>query len=138
VPYAIAFVIAFVLLVAGGVELKDLMNEYPGQFYMGIFATLFFGVATGTMLLRRAAQGGRQVPIVRELPPLPKAIRAVPVLTAIAATAKPHEEIDCEHGECDQRTMPRAAWGVRVEGEDAEHLFCSERCAQAWDSGRVS
>lgn len=134
-PYAIAFMVAFVLLVAAGVEVKDLVHEYPEQFFAGTVAVLFFAVASSTILLRKAARGGHQVPLVRELPPLPKAIQAVPVLTAIA-TVGPNEELDCEHWECDRKTTLRAAWGVRVEGEAAEHLFCSERCAQTWDSAR--
>lgn len=133
-PYAIAGVIVFVLLVAGGVEIDHLMHEYPAQFYMGVFAMVFFSVASGTMLLRRAAHGG-QVPLTRELPVLPKAIQAAPVLTAIAVTGQ--QEVDCEREDCDQVTTPRAAWGVRVEGEEAEHLFCSQECAQAWDSARA-
>ena len=137
-PYAIAGVVVFVLLVAGGVELDDLMHEYPGQFYMGVFATLFIAVGCSTALLRRAARGGHQVPLVRELPPLPKAIQAVPVMTAAAVTAGPQEEVECERQDCDHRVVPKAAWGVRLEGEAREHLFCSEWCAQAWDSARVS
>jgi hypothetical protein len=136
-PYAIAAVVVLVLLVAGGVEVKDLMHEYPGQFLMGTFATLFIAVGCGTALLRRAARGGRPVLVVRELPPLPKAIQAVPALTAVAVTAGPHNELDCEHGECGQKTTHGAAWGVQVTGEAGEHLFCTEQCAQAWDSARV-
>lgn len=134
-PYAIAFVVALFLLVAAGIEVKDLVHEYPGQFLTGTFTVLFFAVASGAILLRRAAQGGRPVPLARELPPLPKAIQAVPVLTAIA-TAGPHEDLDCERGECGRKTTPKAAWGVQVAGEAAEHLFCSQWCAQAWDYAR--
>jgi hypothetical protein len=136
VPYAIAGTVAFVLLVAAGVEVNDLVHEYPGQFLMGTFATLFFALATGTALLRRAAQGGRQVPLVRELPPLPKAIQAVPVRTAIPV-AELHDELDCEREGCGRKTTHKAAWGVQVAGEAGERLFCSEWCAKAWDSARA-
>lgn len=135
-PYAIAFTVAFVLLVAGGVEVNDLVHEYPGQFLMGTFATLFFTVATGTALLRRAAHGGRQVPLTREPPPLPKAIQAVPARTALPV-ARADGELDCERDKCGRKTTYKAAWGVQVAGEVGERLFCSEWCAQAWDSARA-
>jgi hypothetical protein len=134
VPYAVAGVIVFILLVAGGVEVDHLMHEYPGQFLMGVSAVLFTAVACGTALLRRAAHGGRQVPLVRELP---KAIQAVPLVAAIPA-AGPQEELECERGECERTMTTKAAWGVQVHGEPGERLFCSEWCAQAWDSARAS
>jgi len=136
-PLAVLGVFGLMLLVAGGVEVNHLVHEYPGQFYMGVFATMFFAVASGTMLLRRAAHGGRQVPLVRELPPLPRAIQAAPVVTAIPAASAPQEELECEREGCEHTMMPKAAWGVQVHGETGERLFCSEWCAQTWDAARL-
>ena len=132
---AIGVIVVALLLAWAGVEVDHVMHAYPAQFYAGVLAVLFIGAAAGVARFRAIARS--RVPVqqlARSLPLLPKAIAAVPVLTAIATA--PGGEAGCERDGCARKTPMSASWGVQVEGEAAEHLFCSERCAQAWDAAR--
>jgi hypothetical protein len=126
---ALIGVVVLILLVCwGGVELNDLIHQYPGQFYMGVFAVLFIAVGVGAAKFHRAVHD--QVPLRPKVPELPKAIEAVPLVTAIAA---PHTEKarDCEGPQCGHQ-VDDDPWTALAEGNPEEHVFCSQKCARTW------
>lgn len=127
-------VVALLLLASAGVELNHLVHAYPGQFLMGTFAVLFIAVAMGTARFQAARRGNAPVRLVRELPPLPKAIAAVPVREAITPASG---TVPCERDGCAREVEHGAAWAAEVPGEE-DRFFCSERCLTRWDSSRMA
>jgi hypothetical protein len=127
---AAAAVAALLVLAWAGVELNHVIHAYPGQFWMGAVAVLVivFGLAAARFRVANTRVPLR--PPAPALPPLPKAIAAVPELTAVAS---PHDEeaAACEGPACGHKVSD-APWTARVHGEEGEHAFCSRRCAEAW------
>jgi len=121
---------ALLLLAWGGVELNHLIHAYPGQFYMGVFAFLFV-VAGMAARVRASHRPVRLRPAEPEIPPLPKAIQAAPVLTAIASPAAEDAAPECEGPECANK-LDDDPWQAQPPGAAEPHLFCSRECASAW------
>lgn len=126
---AVAAIVAMLLLAWGGVELNDFIRAYPGQFYMGAFAISFIAIAVGIGRIRHAVRD--RVPLALPPPPLPAAIQAAPVLLAVASPGDEGDASECEGPSCD-RKVSRDPWTARVEGDQALHEFCSEKCAREW------
>jgi hypothetical protein len=126
----LAGVILVILLIAtGGAELDQVIHAYPAQFWMGVFAVLFIAAAAGAARFRAVLRD--QVPLRPAVPPLPKAIPAVPLVTAIAPPYLAEEAQDCEGPEC-RNKVDDDPWKARVAGSRDEHVFCSQQCVQAW------
>jgi hypothetical protein len=127
---ALIGVVVLILLVCwGGVELNDLIHQYPGQFYMGVFAVLFIAAAAGAARFYRVTHD--QVPLRPKVPEMPKAIEAVPLVTAIAA---PHTEEAqaCEGPGCGNKVDDDPWTAAPEDDPDDKHRFCSHRCARRW------
>jgi hypothetical protein len=132
---AVAAIVAMLLLAWAGVELNDFIRAYPGQFYMAVFAACFIAVAVGIGRIHHAVRD--QVPLAPPPPPLPAAIRAVPVLLAVAAPGAEEDAPGCEGLSC-ARKVSMDPWTARVEGDEDDHLFCSQECAQEWKDVRAA
>jgi hypothetical protein len=129
-PLAIVIIIAALLLAWAGVEVNHVIHAYPGQFWMAMFAFLF--VIAGLAARHRAAS--RPVRIVPEAPPLPKAIQAKPVLTAIASPAA-DAVLECAGPSCANK-LDDDPWMARMPGDAQDSHFCSEACIQDWHRTR--
>jgi hypothetical protein len=126
---AIGVIVGLLLLAWGGVELNDLIRAYPGQFYMVVFAVLFIAAAAGAARIHHVVHD--RVPVRPPVPPLPKAIPAAPVLSAIAGPDQAVDALDCEGPGCVHK-VDDDPWLAMRPGDEDEHVFCSRRCAEAW------
>ena len=125
-----AVIAAALLLAWAGVEVNHLIHAYPGQFYMSVFGTCFIAVAVGIGRIRHAVHD--KMPLAPPPPPpLPKALKAAPVLTAVAGPDEAQDAPDCEGPGCASK-VDDDPWLAMMPGEETEHVFCSQRCAEAW------
>lgn len=124
---AAAVILAVMLLAWAGIEVDHVIHAYALQFYVGVFAVLFIAAAAGAAHMHRVVHD--RVPLRPPVPPLPKAVLAAPVLTAIAAPAAVEAE-DCEGPACTNK-VDDDPWRARLNGGE-EHQFCSELCARTW------
>lgn len=132
-PLAIGVIAALLLLAWGSVEVGHVIHSYPGQFWMGVFAFLVLAFALAAARFRKANE---RVPLKPPaIPPLPPAIKAAPVLTAIASPGA-EEAPSCEGPACASK-VDDDPWTVR-EGDGTAHAFCSQECAQAWSGSRTA
>jgi hypothetical protein len=127
---------AAVVLGLGAVELNHALHAYPAQTWLGIAALLcvIFGMAAAKF--RRSQQRVPLRPAAPEVPPLPKAIQAAPVLTAVASgvaaeEAQPCEGPGCRHKVDDDPYLARMPW------ETFDRRFCSMACVRAWEKLQV-
>jgi len=128
-PAAIVVIVAVLLLAWAGVELNDFIRAYPGQFYMAVFAVSFIAIAVGIGRIRHAAHD--RVRITPPAPPLPAAIKAAPVLLAVASPEEEEDASECEGPSCSSK-VSGDPWLARVEGDETDHAFCTLECAQEW------
>lgn len=126
---AAGIIIAALVLAWGGLEADHFMHAYPGQSLAAVASVLILAFALAAARFRVA---NTRVPLWQEARPAPPpaAIRAAPVLVAIAG---PHDEeaAPCEGPGC-RNKVTGDPWTARVAGEEQEHAFCSEGCAAAW------
>jgi hypothetical protein len=130
---AAAVVLAAMLLAWAGIEVDHVIHTYEVQFYVAVFAVLFIAAAAGAARMHRVTHD--RVPLRPQAPPLPKAIRAAPVLTAVAAPAADDAE-PCEGPGCASK-VDSDPWTARLHTEEHDHKFCSRACAEAWHDARV-
>lgn len=127
---AIGVVIALTLLIWSGFEVDQLFTHHPAYFYMGAFAMLF--IIAG--MAARVHASHRPVRLVPEAPPLPKAIQAKPVLTAIASPAAEAAR-ECAGPSCSNK-LDDDPWMARMPGDAQDSHFCSEACIRDWHRTR--
>jgi hypothetical protein len=125
----VGVIIALLALAWAGVKLDHIVHVYPGQFYMGVFAALFIATAAGVARHRGIERS--RVPLQPQVPPLPKAIPAAPVLTAIAAPQAEEAE-NCAGPGCGNQ-VDDDPWLARLAHEEEDSKFCSEACVQRWE-----
>ena len=125
---------ALVLLAWGGIELDHVIRAYPLQFWFGVASFLILCLAFAAAKFRRANEQVPLRPALQAVPPPPPAIKAAPVLTAIASAQDP-DAAPCEGPGCARR-VSEEPWTAQVDGEEEEHVFCSEACARKWDLAR--
>jgi hypothetical protein len=130
----LAAVAAVAALVFGGIEVNHVIHAYPGQCLMGVIALLFviFGLAAAKF--RLASQRVPLRPAPPAVPLLPKAVQAVPVLTAVAPAHDESAEA-CEGPDCANK-VDKDPWTARWPGEGEEHKFCSHGCARRWNEAQ--
>ena len=123
---------AVILLGLGAVELNHVLHAYPGQTWLGIAALLcvIFGMAAAKF--RRSQERVSLRPPAPQVPPLPKAIQAAPVLTAVASGEAAEEAQPCEGPACPNK-VDDDPWTARMPWETFTRRFCSEACVRAWE-----
>lgn len=133
----VGVIIAAALAIWGGVELDHVMHQWPGQFWMGVafLLTVIFGMAAAKV--RLASQRVPLRPPAPAVPPLPKAIAAAPVLTAVASGAAAEEAQPCEGPGCPHK-VDDDPYLARMPWETFTRRFCSEACVRAWEALQVA
>jgi hypothetical protein len=129
VPLVIGVIVAAMLLAWAGVEAGDLYRHYTLQFWFGVASVMILAVALTAAKWRKEERG--RVPLRPAVPPPPPALKAAPVLRAVAAPHKAPDAPGCEGPRCD-RKVSEDPWTARVEGCQDDHVFCSQECAREW------
>ena len=129
-PLAVGVVIAAMLLAAMGVGIDHVLHAYPAQFWFGVASFLILVFALAAARFRKANERVPLRPAALTPPPLPPAVKAAPVRLAVASPEDGDAD-DCEGPGCSSK-VDDDPWTASVEGDETDHLFCSERCAQKW------
>lgn len=129
---AAGIVLAALLLAWAGVELDHVIHAYPAQFWFGAAAVLIVAFSMAAARFRVAGQRVPLRPAAPALPPLPKAIQAAPVLTAVASGVAAEEAQPCEGPGCAHK-VDSDPYLAHMPWETFEHRFCSEPCVRGWE-----